>query len=292
MSRRTVPNPENLFSVESLLSENKTWRAVVIGVGGTGVTTISRVIAEADKNIQSDLIDFKFMDQKGLAQRNGRVTGHLALHPGEISAGTVTPMGKADLLLSPDLLDASSALHYLKSDGHAIVDDEFQVPLSFLLSEEEFSKNELQKKVFNSSDNVEIFPANKIAIEYLGKAVYSSCVLLGMAFQKGLLPFSENELISAIQRSMKKSEVENNLKAFSLGRAFIFDPKNFSTIVEKGKGNIEEANNLALLEKSFIESFPKWTSTKEILGKYKRANKRLRDHFPDVREDFLATVYS
>ena len=59
-----ISKPEPLVSIDSLLSEGKTWRAVVIGVGGTGVTTISRVIAEASKNIKSDLIDFKFMDQK------------------------------------------------------------------------------------------------------------------------------------------------------------------------------------------------------------------------------------
>ena len=50
------------------------------GVGGSGVTTVSRIIAEASKNLDVENIDFKFMDQKGLAQRNGRVTGHLSLH--------------------------------------------------------------------------------------------------------------------------------------------------------------------------------------------------------------------
>ena len=252
-----ISKPEPLVSIDSLLSEGKTWRAVVIGVGGTGVTTISRVIAEASKNIKSDLIDFKFMDQKGLAQRNGSVTGHLALHPAEISAGTVTPTGKADLILSPDLLDASSALHYLSENGHAIIDDEYQIPLSFLLSEEEFSRNELQQKVFNSGENIGIFPANKIAVEYLGKSVYSSCVLLGMAYQKGLLPFSEGELTSAIERSMKKTEVENNLTAFNLGRKFISAPKEFTTISSRGSQNHEVSQNLFLLEQSIIGEFSK-----------------------------------
>ena len=53
---------------------------VVTGVGGSGVTTISRVLAEAAREMdgRSDL-DFKFIDQKGLAQRNGNVTGRLSI---------------------------------------------------------------------------------------------------------------------------------------------------------------------------------------------------------------------
>ena len=54
------------------------------------------------------------MDQKGLAQRNGRVTGHLSLHSEKLSQSTVTPSGGADILISPDLLDASMALSFLK----------------------------------------------------------------------------------------------------------------------------------------------------------------------------------
>ena len=109
-----------------------------------------------------------------------------------------------------------------------------------------------------------------------------------MAFQKGLLPFREEELTSAIERSMKKAEVKNNLTAFSLGRRFILTPKEFTTISSKGSQNHEISQNLFLLEQSIVDSFPKWNSTKEILGKYKRANKRLRDHFPEIREDYLA----
>ena len=106
-----IPEVDGI-SIEKIIKNKTSWRAVVTGVGGSGVTTISRIIAEASKNLEDRDIDFKFMDQKGLAQRNGRVTGHLSLHEKSISQSTVTPVGSADLLVSPDLLDASAAFRF------------------------------------------------------------------------------------------------------------------------------------------------------------------------------------
>ena len=48
----------------------------------------------------------------------------------------MTPLGKADLLLSPDLLDGSQAISFLASSGKALIDNDFQVPLSVLLDKE------------------------------------------------------------------------------------------------------------------------------------------------------------
>jgi len=94
---------------------------VVTGVGGSGVTTISRVLAEAARMMSGrDDIDFKFVDQKGLAQRNGNVTSHLSLFKKGKSHSQITPLGGADLLLSPDLLDGSQHLAFVSLEGEAI----------------------------------------------------------------------------------------------------------------------------------------------------------------------------
>ena len=71
------------------------------------------------------------------------MTGHLSLHEKSISQSTVTPIASADLLISPDLLDASAAFSYLKSQGQAVINDTFQVPLSFILGDEEILNSKL-----------------------------------------------------------------------------------------------------------------------------------------------------
>lgn len=207
------------------------YRLVVTGVGGSGVTTISRVLAEAAKSMggRSD-IDFKFVDQKGLAQRNGNVTSHLALYKLGKSHAQVTPVGGADLLLSPDLLDGSQHLAFLSHTGVAILDEKFQVPLSILLDKgvnaEPINELALQAKLKNLlSERLILLPMKDKCEAELGKSVYASAMILGAAFQRGLLPFELRDLEEAFKRTMKKAELENNLRAFNLGRALSIERK-------------------------------------------------------------------
>src|SRR5690606_10996177 len=67
------------------------------------------------------------------AQRNGSVISHLSIYFNKKSHGPVLPVGTADLVVSPDLLEGARALDYLSPKGLLIVDEEFQVPLSILL---------------------------------------------------------------------------------------------------------------------------------------------------------------
>src|SRR5690606_16259932 len=116
------------------IAQGQDFRSIVIGVGGSGVTTISRIIAEAASSMGGrDDLEFKFMDQKGLAQRNGSVISHLAIYSKNKVHGPVVPVGTADLVVSPDLLEGARAIEYLGPSGIMIVDEEFQVPLSILL---------------------------------------------------------------------------------------------------------------------------------------------------------------
>lgn len=218
-----LANPLMKVSLEEI-SRGRDFRIVVTGVGGSGVTTISRVLAEAAKEMggRTD-IDFKFVDQKGLAQRNGNVTSHLALYKKGKSHAQVTPLGGADLLLSPDLLDGSHHLSFLSSQGEAVLDTHFQMPLSILLDrgieKEPINEESLRLKLHALlNDRLSLLPLKESCELKLGKSVYASAMILGAAFQKGLLPFSEADLIGAFNRTMKKNELENNLTAFNLGR--------------------------------------------------------------------------
>ncbi|MDD4976607.1 MAG: thiamine pyrophosphate-dependent enzyme, partial [Bacteriovorax sp.] len=246
-----LPAPMIKKSLEDI-AMGEDFRLVVTGVGGSGVTTISRVLAEAAKSMggRSD-IDFKFVDQKGLAQRNGNVTSHLALFKLGKSHAQVTPIGGADLLLSPDLLDGSQHLAFLSLSGMAIIDEKFQVPLSILLDKgvEKVPVNELvlQNKLKNLlGDRLSLLSMKEVCEEQLGKSVYASAMILGAAYQRGLLPFELNDLQTAFKRTMKKAELVNNLAAFDLGRALSI-----------GRGPISSITNLdqtQVLKQSLRES--------------------------------------
>ncbi len=278
-----LPEPDQIISLDDI-KDGKSWRVVVTGVGGSGVTTISRVLAEASKTMQNRTdLNFKFVDQKGLAQRNGRVTGHLCIYEKSRSYGAITPLGTADLLLSPDLLDGSSAVEFLSKDGKAVFDDDFQVPLSILLDNEEDSKNISKKQLINELNNkltnqLVLRSIKKSCEANFGKSVYASAAILGLSFQAGLIPFTEEELKNAFKNSIKKSELENNWCAFNLGRSLYIN--NFQSNKSKFDKN--------LYIKSIKMAFPFWKSSKEVLSRFSAGLKSLETSFPEVDSEYLA----
>jgi indolepyruvate ferredoxin oxidoreductase len=275
-----IPEVDGI-SIDEIIKHKSSWRAVVTGVGGSGVTTISRIIAEASKNLSSNEIDFKFMDQKGLAQRNGRVTGHLSLHEKSISQSTVTPIASAELLISPDLLDASAAFRYLKDNGQAVINDTYQVPLSFILGDEEILSNDVKKIIKNHFEKVNLVSAEKYCTQTFGKSVYASAYLLGVCYQRGLLPFNLQQMQEAIKNSIKKVEVSKNLEAFELGRLSIHAPEKM-TYLSKNTSNVGD------IRRSIEKSFLPWQSTSIILKTFDRYLKRLSEYYPNFSRYYLA----
>ncbi|WP_084624091.1 thiamine pyrophosphate-dependent enzyme [Oceanospirillum beijerinckii] len=285
-----LPEPVRLKSFDDILAGND-WRVVVTGVGGTGVTTISRVLAEAGEEMNGlEGLDFKFMDQKGLAQRNGRVTGHLSIFSTAKSASAITPVGTADLVLSPDLLDGSAALPFLAPFGEALLDEEFQIPLSILLDygedNEVLTSEKLRKQLTDKlGDRVFLSPMKEVSHRQLGKGVYASAVLLGIAYQKGMLPFTEDNMKDAFRRSVPKAEYDNNWKAFELGRRVVVMG------VEAFRNQFlpqQETSQFNLFRDSVRDSAGMKESADELAHIFDTGLARLKGLFPAIEEEHLA----
>ncbi|MDC1175048.1 thiamine pyrophosphate-dependent enzyme [Bacteriovoracaceae bacterium] len=265
-------------------------RVVVTGVGGSGVTTISNVLAQAatEMNGREDL-SFKFVDQKGLAQRNGNVTSHLSIFNKEKSYGAVTPSGTADLLLSPDLLDGSTHIRFIKSEGLCLFDNDFQIPLSIMLDnaveKKTLSRTELLRKLeLKVGENLRTFGLKKLSLHYLGKSVYASAMLLGVAWQSGKLPFTLDNMKDAFKKTMKKEELDNNLMAFTIGRYLIENGE--ESITPRNK--LSEEEKVDIVRQSLKDSFLPWQSTKEIFKLFNSNLNTLDKYFPEVKKHYLA----
>lgn len=278
-----LPLPAVKKSLEDI-ARGSDYRVVVTGVGGSGVTTISRVLAEAAREMSGrNDIDFKFVDQKGLAQRNGNVTSHLALFRQGKSHAQVTPLGGADLLLSPDLLDGSQHLAFVGTKGEVILDEKFQVPLSILLD------RGVEKAPVNSEtlslklkdllgERLTLLPMKDECEKILGKNVYASAMILGAAFQKGLLPFGLTDLEEAFARTMKKQELSNNLLAFKLGRELVLS--GHQSAVKKTESALD------LLRLSVGES--SLFSGKSLAALFDEKLSELKKTLPSLDENHLA----
>ncbi len=263
-----LPLPVAKKSLEDI-AKGDDFRAVVIGVGGSGVTTISRVLAEASSEMGGrDDLNFKFVDQKGLAQRNGSVTGHLSIFAKNKSHSQTTPLGTADIILSPDLLEGARALAFLKEEGVLIVDAQMQLPLSLLLDRgiehDPVTEDEIVKKLKQTlSEGLIIQSFKERSFSLFQKSVYSSAMILGAAFQSGELPFTLENLEGAFKRAIPRGEFEKNWKAFQIGRELVLENTKITTGNEEGflltkkdyQISVSEAKYPWQRKKSFLKKF-------------------------------------
>jgi indolepyruvate ferredoxin oxidoreductase len=234
--------------------------------------------------------DFKFMEQKGLAQRNGRVTGHLALHAKNKSCANVTPKGSAQLLIASDLFDAPSALAYLAADGEAVCERVYQVPLTLMLAKagiEEMPASQIIQTLQNKiGERGSFLNAKEIVQGLLGKTIYAPTMLLGAAFQRGLLPFSLAAMEAAIASAIKhKHEVEQNLSAFHVGRWWVaFGESHLRQQFQLPEKN---ATPLATWRQSLQAAYLPWQGRNRMLQQFDQALEKLQKNC-----SWLETAYA
>jgi indolepyruvate ferredoxin oxidoreductase len=271
------------------IARGEDFRAIVIGVGGSGVTTISRVLAEAATGMAGrDDLQFKFVDQKGLAQRNGSVTSHLSIYNKNKSHGPVVPNGSADIVVSPDLLEGSRAVEFLSSKGVLIVDADYQVPLSILLDRgiekdvvtAEALQAELKAKL---GDRLIMAPMKAMCFEKFQRPVYASAMVLGIAFQAGRLPFDLEDLKLAFKSAVPKAEFDFNWQAFELGREWYL---NHPTKVEASLQKTD--HDLHLIQASVkLATYP-WQRSERFVELWKSYTDLLVKDFPHISQSHLA----
>ena len=89
---------------------------ILAGVGGQGILSIAYVIDNAALDAG---FHFKQAEVHGMAQRGGAVQSHLRYGDGPVHSDLV-PIGRADLILSVEPLEAIRYWHYLSPDGWVV----------------------------------------------------------------------------------------------------------------------------------------------------------------------------
>ncbi|MCV2870486.1 indolepyruvate ferredoxin oxidoreductase family protein [Defluviimonas sp. WL0002] len=212
-----------------------THNVVVTGVGGTGVVTIGAVMAMAAH------LDGKaagMMEMAGLAQKGGAVHIHLRLaeKPQDINAIRVA-VGEADCVIGGDLVVTAGAktLGLMRRgrtgavvNNHEIITGEFTRNREFRLPTGQM-RLALEARL---NDRVTFFDATDLAAKLLGDAIYSNMLVLGAAWQQGLVPISVEAIRKAIE--MNGAAVKGNLRAFEIGRWAVVDPEGVEDVTSEG----------------------------------------------------------
>ncbi len=97
-----------------------------------------------------------------------------------------------------------------------------------LMHREDFDIAQLEKTIcaHTRADDYMARDISRICETYLGSTIYANIMMLGFAFQKGLIPVSMHSIAWAIKDTIR-ADFKKNLYAFNMGRKLQADPNLF-----------------------------------------------------------------
>ena len=167
------------------------------------------------------------LDMTGLAQKGGPVLSHVrfAKTPESIRAARTPPQG-ADALIACDLIVASSpdALGLLDPVRTRVAACSDVTPTKEVIDRRDarFDAGRLARRVASRAAGYASIDAEALAEHHLGDAIYTNMVMVGAAWQMGLLPVSAEAVLQAVR--LNRVQVDMNVAAFQLGRIAVEDP--------------------------------------------------------------------
>ena len=226
--REQTESAEALFDplpTPNLPALDQPWNTVVSGIGGTGVLTITSLIAMA-AHIEGK--GCATLNQTGLAQKFGAVVSHVRVAKAQSDIKAVRiPAGEADLLIGCDLVvstgyEAMGKVAHGRT--HAVINDNEQPTAAFVQDPDaHFPAEGMREKVVAEvGEQLEFVHASDFALKLTGDAIGTNLFLLGYAWQRGWVPVGQAALEHAIE--LNAVAVDFNKRAFLLGRRFANQP--------------------------------------------------------------------
>ncbi len=193
------------------------------GVGGTGVVTVSQVLATA---ALLDGLDVLGLDQTGLSQKGGPVVSHLRFFSGEASGANLIGAGGADCYLGLDLLVAADPKNLTRADADrtlAVVSTS-KLPTGDMVVhvDETYPDVDVMLATIDGATRAGAgvrLDADRMADALLGTAMPANVLALGAAYQAGGIPVSAASIERAIE--LNGVAVKANIAAFRWGRVYV-----------------------------------------------------------------------
>ena len=207
------------------LPVSRVWRGLFAGIGGGGIVTAGAVLAMA-AHLEGKAV--KTLDFTGLAQKNGAVVAHLQIAADEAALDVVRiPLGTADLMLAADLAVGCQPGVLERNAKSAVVIGNLD-----LAATAEFKRNatisidaalhrRTIEKVTDASRNVWLHGTH-LAERLFGNAQAMNTMMLGLAWQKGLVPVGQDAILRAIE--LNGAAIKLNKRAFLWGRILATQP--------------------------------------------------------------------
>ncbi|MDN5743986.1 MAG: indolepyruvate ferredoxin oxidoreductase family protein [Nocardioidaceae bacterium] len=228
--RKGFPTPPTVAPSVAEAVVDTTQNVFMVGIGGTGIVTVNQVLATAALRAGYDV---ESLDQTGLSQKAGPVTGHLRFAAGDglgsEPANRLTP-GSAACFLGFDLLTLAEGRNLDFGDPsltRTVVSTSRTATGSMVYDPAVHHPEEadLLQRVRTASLEMFDFDGLEAADRIFGNTVAANFLLVGAAYQSGALRLPAAAIEEAIE--INGTAVAANVAAFRWGRAAVAEPAMF-----------------------------------------------------------------
>ncbi len=199
------------------------WRGLFAGIGGGGIVTCGAVVAMAAhlEGRQVSTLDFT-----GLAQKNGAVVSHVQIAEAGLDVVRI-PQREADLLLAADMAVGAGAevLGRCKREAGVVGNLDLQPGSAFIGDRDLVIDAGLHRRAIARSTAAErsrFLRGSALSERLFGNAQAMNTLLLGLAWQMGLVPVGRGALMRAME--LNGTAVALNRRAFLWGRILAVQP--------------------------------------------------------------------
>ena len=257
---------------------------LVTGVGGTGVITVSALITMAAHLERKGASELDFM---GFAQKFGPVLSYLRIgeQPADINQVRIEP-ARADALIGCDLVVSSSpkaSITYQRDHTRALLNTAEMLTGDFVrYRDASLNADERVAAIENAvgPERVKTIDANRLAHRLMGDSIYANIMMVGCAWQQGLLPVSLDALLRAIELNGVK--IEENKQAVTWGRIAAVNAAAISDLLGKDDtGAGESLDEMIERRREFLADY----QNSGLADKYVALVERVRNAEKDAADD-------
>jgi len=268
-----------------LVKINDCFDLLVTGVGGTGVVTVGQLITMAAhlEGKGASVLDFM-----GFAQKFGPVLSYIRIadDPSRINQVRIE-QARADALIGCDLVVSSSpkaSATYRPGHTRALVNSAEISTADFVRHRDANLKVDARLAAIGNvvgAKNLATLDANSVAEKLLGNSIFANVLLLGCAWQRGLVPVSLAALKRAID--LNDVEVDKNQQAFSWGRIAASDPAYIEQLVQDDQAPSDKDSLDAVIKRrsKFLVDY----QDEALAARYSQLVVRVRDAEADQGGD-------
>jgi indolepyruvate ferredoxin oxidoreductase len=225
--RTSAPQPPRVADPVPTGRTN-TRNVFLAGIGGTGIVTVNQVLATAALLAGYQV---ETLDQTGLSQKAGPVTGHLRFAENDLEPANRVSPGSSDCVLAFDLLTAAEPrnLEYANPATTVAVASTSQTPTGDMVYDPTVSypaTEELLARVRGATAELHTLDALAAAETLFGDNAAANFLVVGAAYQSGALPIPAEAVERAI--GINGVAAAANVAAFRWGRVAVADPAAFA----------------------------------------------------------------